>query len=898
VSKWILCMISIFAELACASVVRQPDVCATRPCTYTVTCAAAICTSQEVAEVQAAIDDAQPGDTIKLQAGKVFPISGVYGLMLKHKANVATGYITITTTEDSKLPDAKTRITPAYAPLLPTIMANAAPFPGIWAETGPRPAAHYKLVGLRFTSRGDANFTRGYVTVGSPSGQTKTFTADPATDVLTTSSDHHLDSGNYVYLYTTGTLPPPLATNTRYWARLVSTTALTLSETPGGPAINVTGAGSGTHTIIQHGVMNPSDQPDDIIVDRCLFQGVYDRNIRRLIGIHARNIVIKNSFLERAQDVNTDAQAIAGWNGTGPYIIENNYIDGATENVMFGGAIGENPNNPAAGDNRGVTAADITMRFNYLPKLPERYHFDPWAPAMYVELGKVVRATVSTNNRTYIATNSGVTGSVDPNWPTTPGDMVADGQVQWKTFGTTLNTHWHVKNNFELKAAERVLVEYNVFDRMWADAQQFALNFKTDNQPSNCNATSPTCYVARTEDVIFRNNIVRSAPVAWTGTRGPGIAKNWTIVNNLFSDIDTFAYGGGKDSQLRIINGPTGLSLEHNTIVGKAGYAGLYAEGSRDNSVIFRNNILTKGTTGVRGAGTGEGKDTYEAYLCASSSCPPSQINKNAIAGIQLSLYPNTHYNLCGNAGPCTPSFDRARFVNPADEDYTLASDSPLKGAATDGTDIGVDTTQLPQIRHLRVTAAAQQAVFSYDLTPPIRNIPCTVEVSTQRDLSSPIPDVNPVYFPGADSDRRATAVTDNLRHIVVVGKNVVEPGADGNTYDRALASSTTYYYRLMCGGDVRRGSFTTSAPANGTTQMNLPIRPIPGVATALVDYGYVEEGAPMTLPHSTEPVACDTGCTAQIPVVQGRITYYRTRYRDSSDVDAGSGPMQVIATP
>ena len=37
-------------------------------------------------------------------------------------------------------------------------------------------------------------------------------------------------------------------------------------------------------------------------------------------------------------DVGFDSQAINGWTGPGPLLIENNYLEGAGENVIFGGA--------------------------------------------------------------------------------------------------------------------------------------------------------------------------------------------------------------------------------------------------------------------------------------------------------------------------------------------------------------------------------------------------------------------------------------------------------------------------------------------------------------------------------------------------------------------------------
>ena len=89
----------------CAAVLKEPENCVSRPCVYTIRCASQTCTSSEVAEVQASITDAQPGDTIRLEAGRIFPITGTYGLMLKRKAGGSGEPITITTTENSQLPD-------------------------------------------------------------------------------------------------------------------------------------------------------------------------------------------------------------------------------------------------------------------------------------------------------------------------------------------------------------------------------------------------------------------------------------------------------------------------------------------------------------------------------------------------------------------------------------------------------------------------------------------------------------------------------------------------------------------------------------------------------------------------------------------------------------------------
>jgi len=95
-------------------------------------------------DLQAAINQAQPGDTIVLQAGATF--TGNFVLPAKAGAN---SYVTITTSSElSRLPDADTRMDPAYAPLLPKIKSpNSAPA----IVTAPF-AHHYQLQLIEFAA--------------------------------------------------------------------------------------------------------------------------------------------------------------------------------------------------------------------------------------------------------------------------------------------------------------------------------------------------------------------------------------------------------------------------------------------------------------------------------------------------------------------------------------------------------------------------------------------------------------------------------------------------------------------------------------------------------------------------------------------------------------------------
>jgi hypothetical protein len=75
--------------------------------------------------------------------------------------------------------------------------------------------------------------------------------------------------------------------------------------------------------------------------------------------MNGARLAVVDSYLENFHDANGDSQAIAGWNGPGPFQIVNNFLEAASENVMFGGA------DPAIPD---LVPADIEIRRNLMTK--------------------------------------------------------------------------------------------------------------------------------------------------------------------------------------------------------------------------------------------------------------------------------------------------------------------------------------------------------------------------------------------------------------------------------------------------------------------------------------------------------------------------------------------------
>ena len=87
-------------------------------------------------------------------------------------------------------------------------------------------------------------------TATSPGTALGTFTADPTTEILTTSAAHNLYIGDIVTLSSTTTLPAGLAAATNYYVKTAPSSAtLTLAATSEGTVIDITTTGTGTHTI-------------------------------------------------------------------------------------------------------------------------------------------------------------------------------------------------------------------------------------------------------------------------------------------------------------------------------------------------------------------------------------------------------------------------------------------------------------------------------------------------------------------------------------------------------------------------------------------------------------------------------------------------------------------------
>jgi biofilm PGA synthesis N-glycosyltransferase PgaC len=136
------------------------------------------------------------------------------------------------------------------------------------------------------------------------------------------------------------------------------------------------------------------DLPHHIIVDQCYLHGDPEKGTRRGVAMNSSHTAVINSYLFDFKEVGADTQAIAGWNGPGPFTIANNYLEAAGENVMFGGA------DPAI---QGLVPADIRVTHNHLSKplqwMKDRPEFEgtAWTVKNLFELKNARRVFVDDN---------------------------------------------------------------------------------------------------------------------------------------------------------------------------------------------------------------------------------------------------------------------------------------------------------------------------------------------------------------------------------------------------------------------------------------------------------------------------------------------------------------------
>ncbi len=353
---------------------------------------------------------------------------------------------------------------------------------------------------------------------------------------------------------------------------------------------------------------NPADLPSYITFDRCYIHGQALGHIKFGWQMNGSYLAIIDSYVTEMHGIGQDTQALTGYMGTGPFKISNNFLEGAGENVQFGGAYDAIPN---------TTTADVTFTGNYLYKpgvwrtntivpppssltgyassggsLPAgTYYYSAIAAGTAGTLDQLPGQAQSSRSNEIAVNVGGGQNAVALQWgEQSYGDSLdtrlADNYVvlrsqdppgassrNWVYYGvtpatgsTTINftdtgsgarsgfneipRYWTVKNLFEIKNGARWLVDGNVFEDNWAAAQN---GFSILLTPRNETPFMPGNKVA---DFTFQNNVMRHVAgginIGSEDDTQPASYASQQIptariafLNNLFEDINSTYNGNG-----------------------------------------------------------------------------------------------------------------------------------------------------------------------------------------------------------------------------------------------------------------------------------------------------------------------------------------------------------------
>jgi hypothetical protein len=359
-----------------------------------------------------------------------------------------------------------------------------------------------------------------------------------------------------------------------------------------------------------------SQLPSYIIFDRTYIYGSTTASTEHGIGMDGASIGIVDSYCDEIVDSGADAQCLLAYNGPGPFLIQNNFLQATGENIMFGGA-------------------------------------DP-------SISNLV-----------------------------PSDITIIGNTIQKNVAAWMGVISDVKNLFELKNAQRVLLDGNVIQYTWAAGQSNAILLRGVNQGGNCT----WCVV---QDVTLTHNLIQHGPTAIsianpdTGTVAQ-TTQRILVQNNVLNDFSEAKWGGGHGwlFYIAIDNDYApplnNIVIDHNT--GFVDQIDIYiGDAGTVQNLQITNDIFQHGSIGGVGAiGTAEGTPSLtSSYVSSyvwndtvfitptgsSSGTYPSRTLWSTLAGVNFTSISGTSPNYSGN--------------------FQLTSGSAYHNAGTDGKDIGV----------------------------------------------------------------------------------------------------------------------------------------------------------------------------------------------------------------
>ncbi|MBV8810685.1 MAG: hypothetical protein JO033_18615 [Acidobacteriaceae bacterium] len=587
----------------------------------------------------------------------------------------------------------------------------------------------------------------------------------------------------------------------------------------------------------------PSQLPHDIDFDRCVFSGWAGlAGPYRAIGANIGRMSVTNSYFTEIKGTNAEAQDIGAWNDIGPFYFRNNHFEASSMETLFGGA------QPSM---QGVRAKDLTFIGNEFYR-PWAWRFRkgsgaPTGSCLYDSRGGEWYAdnsaggnlwTCNSSNTWVTATETAFlavypeaglsSGTTNPSGTCSSGYYKnTAGPSYWQCvssawasitigpFIAATGQGYYQKNHFELKNAERVLVEGNFLHQSWLPTalNQHGAAFLF-NQVDNANNKLPP--FGEPSAVISNVTVLynRADQDPWGISNG--VLGNYflpihdvNIHDNLFTNIGNEPLSLG-DAQVIQLGNQGKYSFEYNTVSGSQPTAGFSSDLAIPafpglQQIEYVGNIVPFNKSGFYDEhGHGSLWDAIDNNWQLNRAFTKNVVvDQEGTNGVQNNIFVHSDKPPFSGLVPCAScaslkyfsngGTSDVGFVNYSGGDYHLSASSQYQGWWAHGRSAGADVDQVNwstaqaltgspnafldfKVRSLMASlTSASIAYTSYDATA------CTVAVSTRPDFANPI-------FTGTDTGG------DTDRTTLITG----------------LSAGTRYFYSLACAGHNRSGQFLT----------------------------------------------------------------------------------------
>ncbi len=370
---------------------------------------------------------------------------------------------------------------------------------------------------------------------------------------------------------------------------------------------NGAGADLGVFKLIRIGDSDETveaNQPQWIIVDRCYIHGSATQNVQQGVSLDGGHLGVVDSHISDCHWItDVEAQALGGTDGPGPFRIVNNYIEGAGENVLFGGKDPHIAN---------LVPADLEFHHNHVKKPLSWFQWDAgyggyyWLVKNTFELKNFRRADIHSNvfENCWGGGQNGamILLTVRNQNGAAPWATVSD---VWFHHNQCIRAAWAVNIlgqddvvGHDSVISERVLIEHNLFDEMdnayygrdgsgspvsgsgyLFAMQRYCTRYTIRNNTGISFGTSPQyCFnIGDLIEIVIENNIVSDSLNGRNGNLGVQaldfFAPGWVMAGNVQPRASASQFPAGNQRPATLADvGFVDLSGHDYTLSGSSAY--------------------------------------------------------------------------------------------------------------------------------------------------------------------------------------------------------------------------------------------------------------------------------------------------------------------------------------